>query len=214
MRYHHYIELLSFLTGIFLLRKSWPIHYKVLVVLAGFTFGIEMVGQWLWNQYKYNNNWIYNLFIPLRYILILFFLSRVIVVASLQRIAQYFIVVLVLAVPTSYIWHHSFFILNNYVSTLCYIFSLAVVGLYFMDSIINDVRVHLYKQPAFWFAAGLFFFCSIFIVRHLFWNYINLIPDSRYFLGYTNNIANTFLYGGLTICFICLEKTRKYYLYS
>lgn len=214
MYYHHYIELISFLTGLFCFKKEWAIPYKLLVVLAGLTFFVEVTGQFLWNQYQYNNHWIYNLFIPLQHFVFLFFIKSAIVDLRVKPTLLFFIFLAIIVVPVTYFFHRNFFILNNYTATAMVFLLFLSSAAYYVDSMLNNIPIVIYKQPPFWIVSGLFFFCVIFIVRFSLWKFIVQIPEYKKILGYTNIVANTFLYGGLIGCFICLEKTKNYKLSS
>lgn len=214
MQYHHYAELSAFVAGILLVKRDWPFIYKMLVALTALTFLVEISGYLIWTKLKQNNNWLYNLYLPVQCFCILYFFYKVSEYKLVQKINLALIITMFAGTIISYFIHRSFFFLNSYASELYLILMLVAAGLFYIDSIVNDVEIRLVKQPPFWLSTGLLFFCIIYILIFAFWNLIKQVPYYRVILFYSNIVANTFLYGGIIICFLCMRKTRNYYTHS
>jgi hypothetical protein len=212
--YHHYAELFAFLVGCFVVKKQWTIQFKWLVVLAGISFFIELAGHIMWTRYSLNNNWIYNLFLPVQCFIFLYFFYKTMVQKVVRKIVGFLMGAMIAGTVISYFYHGSFTMLNSYASTLYLFLMLIASCLYYLDTIINEVEVSMTRQPSFWVAAGLLFFTVIFILLFALWAVNIKIPYYKVVLNYSVIIANTFLYGGLIAGFLCLHKTKNYYLHS
>lgn len=212
MHYHHYAELIAFCVGVLLLRKNWPMPYKLMVALAGVSFVVELGAQILWDRYRYNNNWIYNLFIPIQHLVFFLFIRYSVVTPFFKKAVFLLIYGALLGTLVSYYWHRNFFMLNNIAHTLLFFGQLVAVCCYYLDVVSNNVKLGILHQPPFWLVTGLFFFCVVFVVRFSLWGYIKSLPDYRMVLKYTTVFSNTLLYGGFIFSFICLQKTKNSYL--
>lgn len=199
--------------GLILVRGNWPKQYKLLVLLLVTTFAVEYTGYLLWVNWRINNNFLYNIFLPLQCAFFLY----VFYVESLSAGSARVNLVLLGMVPAgllvTYFIHGSFIYLNSYAANLFLILMLVAAGLYFVYAIMYS-KVKLTTHPPFWIASGLLFFTVSYILVFSFWNIIKTIPYYKVILTYTNIIANLLLYGGIIASLLCLRKARNSYMPS
>ena len=165
----------------------------------------------MWVKFRLNNNWIYNLFLPLQCLCILYIFYKVSVNQTIKKMNLILMICMFTGTVITYFIHRSFIFLNSYASALYLILMLISAGCFYIDAIVNDVETSLVKQPAFWLATGLLFFCVIYILIFALWAIIEKLPYYKRILFDSNIIANSFMYGGIIICFLCLRKTKIYY---
>ncbi len=212
MLYHHYAELLAFVAGCLLIRHGWPAPFKWLVFLGGLTFLVEIAGHIMWTKYQLYNNWLYNLFLPIQCSFFLLFFYATSYHRKVKKVIVGLMIIMLVGIVISYSYHQSFYMLNSYASTLYLLLMLIASCLFYVDAIINDLEISMIKQPAFWVAVGLLFFTVVFILLFALWAVNIKIPHYKVVLKYSIIAANTFLYGGLIVSFICLNKIKSYYL--
>jgi len=205
VKYHHYFELAALLTGLVTFNKHWPASAKVLLVLAGVTFGVELYAQYLWSSKHQQNHFIYNLFLPFQCMAILFAFSRLLMNHTLLLVNKLLVALFFIGVIVSYIYYPTFHTLNHFASTLYLLLMIIASGSFFIDIAINDAAMPLLKQPVFWLATGVLVFCVTFIIRMAFWTYLETLPNINTILFVTNVICNLFFYGGLIGFFLCLR---------
>jgi hypothetical protein len=205
MKYHHFVELASAVIGIMLVKKHWPVYAKLLVILAGVTFIIEISSQLLWENYKYSCHWLYNLFLPFQCFVILFVHFKMLLYPKTRKAVFYLLCMLGVGTVFSYFFHQSFTIFNHYASTFQVVLMLIASGLFYLDISLNDNNTRLVNQPLFWLSTGILFFSSIFVIKLAIWDYIYTLPDFRVISNVTNIVGNTFFYGSLIIYFVCLR---------
>ncbi len=208
MLYHHYAELIAFIVGCVVLKKYWLREYKILVLLAGITFLVEISGHVMWIKFHQNNNWLYNIFLPFQCFCFLFLFYKAAIYKSIKHINYALLIFLFAGTAISYCFHRNFIFLNSYASTLYLVLMLIASGCFYIDAILNELEIKLVKQPPFWVATGMLFFTVIYILIFALWNELIKVPYYKLILFYSTIVANTFLYGGLIACFLCLRKTK------
>lgn len=205
---HHYIELFAALSALFLFQPKWGGHYKLIIVLLVTTFCVEYCGYLMSREFKVNNNWLYNIFLPFQCFCFLYFFYR----ESFSRDSARAHLVLLWLIPTvliiSYAIHRDIIFLNSYAANLFLILMLLASGIYFIDAVMHS-RIKMVAHPPFWIASGLLFFTVSYILIFSLWSIITTILHYKLILAYTNIIANLLLYGGIIASLICLRKTSR-----
>jgi hypothetical protein len=215
MKYHHFAELFALLVAALTLRKWWPLHFKLLAVLALVTFCVEIGAQNYYDTTKKSNYFFYNTFLPVQYGVFQYTLYRLISDSVLKRMQVYLAVAAVAGTAITYaLMEKGFGAFNSQASTLYLVLLIIGAGCFYIDAMKNDIALPLTKQPGFWIATGLLFFSVILVMRFIFWDFVQTIPGYTTILRVTNILANTLLYGGFIGTFICLYKTKSYLLPS
>jgi len=214
LQYHHYAELAAMASGLLLLRKNWPIPYKMLSALASLTFIVELTGHILWTQFHQNNNWLYNIFVPIQVFTFLWIIYASIQIQKIRKGIRWCFIVMVAGTGITYFWHDSFKMLNNHAITLYWILLIIACCSFYIDAIENTIQIPLLSQPVFWLSSGILFFCAIFVVRTAIWNLMPQLYNFKQLSIYSNIVANTFMYSGIIACFICLHKTKNCILHT
>jgi len=212
MLYHHYIELAACLAGLTCYRRYWPLHCQLMVALCLLTVGIEITGHRMWVDHQINNNWLYNLFLPLQAICFLFFFFKETVTRKIRNLQLVLLLAVLPGTALSYVFHRNFSFLNSYASSFYLFLMLVACCLYFLDVFTNDVNLPRLRQPAFWVACALLFFTLAYILVLALWNTIRTMADYRLVLDFVRISSNTILYGGLIAYFVCKRRERNFYM--
>lgn len=210
LQYHHYIELMAALTGCMLYRSTWPIQLKVLAGLACLTFAVELAGHLIGRANPALNQFIYNLFSLIQSLVLLWVIRRSTSDKRTSLVTKSLLVGLLAVNTGCYIMQPNPMLFNHYAATIDTILMLIGCCIFFIDALINNVNILLYRQPAFWIVTGMLMYTSIFIIRFSMWGMLETLPDYQELVHYTNVIANTFFYLGYSGSFICQRATPKY----
>lgn len=213
-KYHHCMELIAVLAGLCTFQWSWPRSYKLLLLLTTITLPIEVVSQYIWDTYHISNQWIYNLFLPGQFLLLVLFFYFIVFHRRIRQLQVGLLLAGVVGICicyyyTTWVQHLPLTQFNSYASTLYLVLLIISSGSFFIDAILSRESTPLIRQPGFWVATGVLFFCTLFTARFALWNLILTIPDYQKLLLYTNIIANTLLYLGITVSFLCLQRMKN-----
>ena len=203
--------LICFLSGCLLVRKGWPLEYKLLVVLCSLTFFVEESALFLFFRWI-PHDWIYNLFTPLECGFILYIFYRGSTNPSVKRVNAILLACLPPGIAAFFFLHPVFFIFNES-ALLFYLFSELIGACAVLIGILlNQSDTSLGHQPLFWMACGILFYSCIFTVLHAYLNAMpkNVIPKNS-FLYYTiySFIANNFMYIGFIACFFSMRRLSR-----
>ena len=212
MQYHHYAEFVAMIAGIVTYRRWWPVAFKLLLALTILTFLVEISGHLMWKIYRLYNNWLYNLFLPVQCFLFIRFFYLISVHEKVKKAGRGLLWAMLPLMLAAYGFQPLFYTLNSYAATGYLLLMLTSSCLFYVDVIINGSTVSMVQQPAFWVAAGLMFFTVVFILLFALWAANVMIPNYGLVLKYVIITANTLLYGGLTVAFLCQTKTMPYSL--
>lgn len=213
LQFHNYLQIISFAVALILMQRSWPVAYKVLIAITGISVIVELTGWYIGTKLHQNNNWIYNIYVPVLGILQTIIFMQIVETKAIRNSMKLLMAVFLLSVAVSYFFFPHFFKLNSYALTIYLICSVISVALYFIDSMINLIDIPLVKQPGFWLGIGILIMSVLNIARFSFWNMIARTADYSKILNYIVDISNLSLYGAYIATFICLRINQKYYLH-
>ncbi|HWK02016.1 MAG TPA: hypothetical protein VNS58_00195 [Puia sp.] len=200
------LYLSCFLTGCLLVRKSRPLEYKLLVVLSGLTLVVETVV----TQYdlrRIDGRWMYIFFAPVECGFIIYILYRASVHPNIKRLNAILLGLLPISIGIAY-WLHPAFSGFNDIADFFYDFLELIAACSFLtDVLLNKSDTPVGRQPLFWMASGILFYCCMFTLLGVLLNYMPRMP--RRYLAPYSLVANTFMYTGFIACFICLHRARR-----
>ena len=208
-QYYNYIEIAALLTGIWLFSKTWNTAYKLLLVFVAITVVIELAGIYINMVLHQHNTWLYNLYVPLQGVLLLSIFSRIVQLAFIKKTINSLIAIFLVSVVISYYIQPDFLSLNNHALVISLVCFCIASSLFFIDVMRNNSTLPLTKQPGLWFATGVLMMSVLFICRFAFWNLVRLTPIYKQMLGLLINIADTFMYLGIIVTFICVKYSTK-----
>lgn len=216
MQLFHYIfyDLLllsSFITGCILVRKNWPLEYKLLVILSGLTllseFTIEICvyrdpvhhGSW---------HWIYNYFLPVECAFFIYIFYRASENQVLRRLNIFFLTLLPVGAGILYFLYPDFSKANKEVALL-YLFTELICSCSFIIGLLlKQSTIPLTRWPLFWIAFGLLFYSGLYIVMLGIFRALTFTKMMSIYASLNILITNLFLYSGFIICFIRLHKAK------
>ncbi|HWK02063.1 MAG TPA: hypothetical protein VNS58_00430 [Puia sp.] len=204
----YYIALLlsCFLIGCLLVRKSWPLEYKLLVVLTGLTSLVETI-VFLNVARRIDSRWMYSFFAPVECGFILYILYSASVHPAIKRLNAILLGFLPISIGIAYYMHPVFTRFNESAGLFYDFLELIAACSFLTDVLLNKSDTPLGRQPLFWMAAGILFYSSLFTLLDALRTYIPKIPVQ--YLTMYSVIANTFMYTGFIACFICLRRTDR-----
>ncbi|HWK02014.1 MAG TPA: hypothetical protein VNS58_00185 [Puia sp.] len=204
--YFAVVYLSCFLTGCLLVRKSWPLECKLLVLLSGLTLLVEMVVG-LCVVRRIDNLWLYNFFTPVECGFIIYIYYRASVHPAIKRLNVLLLGLLPVSIGMAY-WLHPVFNRFNEMAGLVYLFfELLAACSFLIDALLNKSDTPPGRQPLFWMACGVLIYSCIFTVISAVEDHKLKIPYSLYMLY--SFVGNTSLYAGFIACFICLHRARR-----
>ncbi len=213
LQFHNYLQIIAFIIALVLMQRAWAVAYKILIFITGISMIVELAGWYINVKLHHNNNWIYNIYVPLLGILQTIVFIKIIETTTIRNLAKFLMVIFIASLIVSYFFSPFFFKLNNYALTIYLICSVISVALFFIDTMINLVEIPLAKQPGFWFAIGILIMSVLNIARFSFWNMVEHTANYSKILSYIVDISNFSLYGAYIATFICLRINQKYYLH-
>jgi len=204
--YFGVLYLSCFLTGCLLVRKSWPLEYKLLVVLSGLTLLIEAIIA-INMAHRLDTRWIYNFFSPVECGFILYILYRASMHPTIKRLNGLLLVLLPISIAISFYQHPGIFTFNESASLFYDFLELIASCSFLVGVLLNKSDVSPGRLPLFWMACGMVFYCSIFTLQNAVADYIAR-SSYPYFVLYSY-VANTFMYAGFIACFVCLRRINR-----
>jgi len=152
---YFFFGLASVYLGFVLVRKSWPIQYRLLLVLACLDFFVTL-GSYLWSTMLFkSNHWIANAVAPFECALILYIFYKAATHRLIQRINIGLMIAIVPLLLIAYTLKPLFFILNTTAVIGCYFFILLSACSAFIDLLLDKRDFRLSRHPMFWLAGGM-----------------------------------------------------------
>jgi hypothetical protein len=192
-----------FLTGCIVIRKSWPLEYKLLLALTSLTILIEVTEQICFFFLKMTFvEWLYNCFTPAECACLLYIFHRASVHPAIKRLNAVLLLFLPVGAGFLYYLYPLFITINDNVVVFYLFIELVSACSIILDLLMGQSQSPLTRQPLFWLASGMLFFSGLYIVM------VSII----FKLKMTNNlyiyemliqiIANSCMYAGFLICFV------------
>jgi hypothetical protein len=149
----------------------------------------------------------YNLWALLETGALLYILSGRITLSSGRRLHRILLIALLPGTVLCYIWY-PFFHKFNGCAVLFFLFLELIAACTALVDILKKMYDRpMYKEPMFWLATGMLFYCSLFIVVFSLGQFFNRLSYPVY-LPFACS-ANTFMYGGFIACFIALRREDR-----
>jgi hypothetical protein len=208
MLFYDILLISCLLTGSLLIRKDWPIEYKLLVVLSGLTLLTETTVQISHHLFKVIIYWLYNLFLPVECVFFIYILYRAAANPVIKRLNIGLLLLLPVGIAILY-WLYPFFHKANDHVVLLYLFAELIASCSFLiDIIIDKSNTLLTRHPLFWMTFGLCMYSGLYIVLHSLSGYLHETTMLRLFYMLDTLIPNFILYSGFIICFLRLHKAK------
>jgi hypothetical protein len=194
------------LTGCFLLRRNWPLSYKLLVALSCVTLVVELVAM-CWALWHINYTGLYNAWAYVEVGAIIYIQLREVVHAWAKRLLIFLLVLLSVTAVGLYLLLPAFPRLNGHFLLFFLFIQLIAACAVLVDILQGTSDSRLSVQPAVWLATGMLFYSSIFLVLHI-WGFFLPNEANKYF-GIFSSAANTCMYGGFIAAFITLRRRES-----
>jgi hypothetical protein len=207
--FYHIIELTAALTGLALVRRSWPAPFTALLLLTILTVPVEITGAVMWPCFRLYNTWLYNLFSPVENLFVLYCFYRLLSNAKFKKLVLFLMPGTVLATVITYLFHNSFFTYNHHAKIIYLIAWVLAGSLSYVDIALKDDAVAVGKKPLVWLASGILFYSVLFILRMISYKMYISYPSLKNLQPYLNNISIGFMYLGCTAAFICQYREMK-----
>ena len=201
----HLLEIVPFLAGCLLWKKDWPLQFRQLAIMMGLTVFVEIVAHVLAIRH-HNSMWLYNLFMPVECGSFLYVFFRGAVRPAIRIFNRCLLAAIIPVLVISFLAQPHLLLHNKFRYIIFLFLELLAACSFFIDLLSGGESVYLLRQPLFWLAGGIVPFCCVHIVLFSLLNYFIPMPQIYYFSW--TLVANTFLYSGVTACFICLRRTR------
>lgn len=180
-------------------RLGWPGDLKFFSYFMFLTVIAEVCAiSWKWWLYRgtgfsYDNLWVYNMFLPFRYLLLFGFFYNLLtssrVKAFLRFIALPF---LILAILNYFFWEkpHS---VPTYAITFCNLLTIFLSMVFFYQVLHTPTFIRLTRTSQAWICLGLFLYHTVVLPFFMFFSYLN---------GYEPSLAASYLYINNALNFI------------
>ncbi len=207
--YHLLAEWMCFIAAILLLKNPDP---KFGLVIKLYLFSVAAVESICHYVLKSNNQWVYNLDMPVEFAFGIWIIPRAGNFKRAGYITLLCFTVFFLAYLFEWIWHGGISVFFYKVSTIGSVIMIGLCIYYYYTLFHQETSVSLIADPLFLFISGHFIFYTTSMGFDTFFEQLeevmikNTVP-----LGYIiMNIINLILYGFWIASFICLwNKTRS-----
>jgi hypothetical protein len=194
------------------LRKPVADAHKILTVFLWLAFIVELIAL-LWKYvlysagptiYSKNNVWIYNLSLPLQYLLFSIFYYKVFMKPLHKRLLAYSAAALLLFSLINILFIQQLFILNYYTAIVANILFVIWATQFFSELQQKEPHERLDKNPFVWISIGNFIFHSGSLPYLAALGFAQLYT-STHFLAffYVYTILHSFMYITFIIAFLC-----------
>jgi len=177
---------------------------KFFILIMVLISGTETIGYIVPRYYGFSNNFIYNIYSLVIYILYVQLTNLLVKSVLLKKILNYFTLVLLIFFVADNLWNRNFFSemqMNTYF--LGAIFLIISIAGYLFEIINTDKIVIFYQLRSFWVSMGLLLFYVPFIPVIVCSNYNLLSMDIRNILILSLNFIMHFCF---IISFLCTKK--------
>jgi len=164
----------------------------------------ETLGYVVYEYIGFPNNFIYNIYSLVIYILYIQLTNMLVKSVLLKKVLNYFSIILILFFLADNLWNRNFFTelqMNTYF--LGAVFLIISVAGYLYEIINTDKIVIFYKLRSFWVSMGLLLFYVPFIPVIVCFNYELLNDNIRHILTLSLNFIMHFCF---IISFLCTKK--------
>jgi hypothetical protein len=153
-----YLEFLSFVLGCILVRKTWPWHYRFLVVLKGLSFLVQWGGM-AWSTLTHSSNhWIFNVYLPLECVSYLYIFYRASASPIIRRLNGWLTVTVLPLVVISFLLSPQLFIINQMMGMGCDFLLLISACVACIGLLLSEEEVSFFRNPLFWLAGGVLYY--------------------------------------------------------
>jgi len=190
-------------TGSFLVRRNWPLSYKLLVALSCVTVVVELVAMYCFLRHI-NHAGVYNAWAYVEVGTIVYIQLREAVHTWAKRLLILLLVVLTATTVALHLLLPAFPRLSGHFLMFFLFFQLIATCAALVDILQGTSDRQLSAQPGLWLATGMLFYSSLFLVLHI-WGFFFTNEANKYFYIFSF-AANTFMYGGFIAAFITLRS--------
>lgn len=204
--YYELLLMACVFIGCLFLRRSFPLEYKLMVILSGLTLLVESMVVYFFFSHAHKP-WIYNFFGPVECAFIVYIFYRASTHQAVRRLHVFLLFLLPVGIGISYWMYSDLFRINDKVILYCIFTNLIAACSYLADILLNKTDVPMVRYPFFWMAAGMLLFCCSYVMVPALLNYLRIIP-----VGYSmlySLLANTFMYSGFIACFVCFRRLTR-----
>ncbi|RPE09736.1 hypothetical protein EGT74_22450 [Chitinophaga lutea] len=212
--------LLSAIFGLKTLRQKWPKQYRLLALLVIISFLTEIFAiAWKWHLYdmfpkKYarNNFWIYNIFITVRFGILLTILYRITHSLHTKKTILYAGPVLLLFGLLNYFFIQGPYQYNTYSVIFAHIPIIVLCLLYLKQLLEETGQVILHKEPMVWALLGTFVYHAASLPFLVILNFLNSQQQSLSIIYLPiNDTLNLLLCTFYLISFLCKPLSTRLY---
>lgn len=212
----YYIYLLpliaSAVLGLKAFRPGWPRPYRYFSVFLLVTLFVEVFAivwkWWLFHtafwHYSTSNLWIYNIFLPVRYLLLLAFFHGIINSPKVRLAIRWVTIPFVTFSLLNYFLGQTPHRPDTYTIICCHIMAILLSLAFFYQIMKAKELIRLKNSPAVWISLGIFIYHSGTLPLFVFFDYLiseHLSMALSYF--YINDVLNILMCVSYLIAFIC-----------
>jgi len=201
------IILASALIGCYMMRRSWPFRYRLLVILCCATSAIE-ISSFICSFLDLAKAYIYNIWLPLESFTVTYILLGGALMTWANRFGQILIALFSVGVVLSYALHPVFSRINVFADQSGVFMQLIASCVCLIDMLQDKEMLDrpLTTRPLFWVAIGMLGSCSFFmVILSLEQLFVKTIFRYDLYMPFSY-VANTCMYGGFIAAFITLKK--------
>lgn len=207
MLYLLIIEWGSAITGQRAKKATWLPAYKWLVILCWATALMETSIPFL-EVLKLPWRGVYSVWAYIETGWIICIQRSLVVHRWAKRSCLIVLIVLTVVSAVTYIWGPPVNALNVPFQLFTLFIQLIATCVALADILGNVSDRTLSSQPAFWLAAGMLFYSSIFAIVHIVELYFDATIVTFFYAAFST-VANTCMYGGFIACFITLRRADR-----
>jgi len=172
---------------------------------------------WKWELYKgpfwnysLTNLWIYNAFVTIRHLFLLFFFKGILIAPYQKKVIVWTVAPFVTLGLINYIWGQTPFNINTYTivsaNTITIFFCLV-----FFNQVLKDKKlIALGTSTEVWLVLGLFFYHSGTLPFFIFLDYLTKLRSTIVFsFLYINDALNLVMYSSFIIAYLCKPQFQK-----
>ncbi len=203
-------ELVALLVGVFCFSKL-PKPLQLFVLFLGLVVAVEILGWYIRHHLHTNNAWLYNISIPIEYMMYSYLFACFFQNHFLKKIAQALLILIPLFAVVNMLLLQGLFIFNTNILWVGNIIMVVLSCCYFADVLQMQQDISLLKTPMFWIATGVLLFNLGELTYNLFFDYL-LKNEKDKKLGLFKLINHSLiyvLYSLISIAFLCATRSLK-----
>ncbi len=222
LKYEYLFLLPLLLSAIFSLRsfgQKWPKPYKWLTVLVVLSLLTEILAiLWKWYLYRMfgfnyseNNLWIYNIFITIRFAILLVIFYRLVQAPRAKKVILCGGSLLVLIGIINYAVVQGPFQYNTYTVIFAHVPIIALCLYYFKQLLEAPGTIRLQQEPFVWMTLGIFIYHVASLPFLVMLGFLNIEQPGLSLLYLPiNDTLNFLLCSFYLICFLCKPQQPQY----